>query len=53
MIYLIHLIYFSGDSKELHYFLPALLATKSPSVVAEYDFFGDMAMFELPFVAAL
>ena len=33
--------------------LPVLLATKSPSVVAEYDFFDDLATLELPFVAAL
>ena len=53
MIYLIHLNYFSGDSKVPHYFFAAMLATKSPSVVAEYDFFDDLATFELTFVAAL
>ena len=30
-------------------FSPALLVTKSPSLVAEYDFFDDLATFELPF----
>ena len=33
--------------------LPALLAEISPSVVAEYVFFDDLATFELPFVAVL
>ena len=47
------MIYFSGDSKGPTVVLPVLLAEISPSVVAEYDFFDDLATFELPFVAAL